>query len=418
MSKFLYEAGVRAYGLAVQMAAPFNTKAAKWVNGRRGLFEELEKAFKKNTSPVAWFHCASLGEFEQGRPLMEGFRQKYPQYKILLTFFSPSGYEVRKNYPGADFIFYLPLDSAKNARKLLFIVKPKLAFFVKYEFWHHYTRALKKRHIPFFSISAIFRPNQIYFRKRGSFYRRILGRFTHIFTQNQESAALLSSLNFGQVSMAGDTRIDRVLQTAKTAAPIPVATAFKGVENVMVVGSSWPQDMQVLLPFMQAKVATLKFIMAPHEIKDTELRKLEEEFPGQAIRYSKATPEAAATARILLIDNIGMLSALYQYADYAYVGGAFGKGLHNILEPAVFGPPIFIGPRYEKFQEAVDLVAAGVAYPVKNPKEMTAAFEKLPPQSQAKEEVKKAAAAYIKSQAGATQRILTTLEYWLPSPTA
>ncbi|WP_066830900.1 3-deoxy-D-manno-octulosonic acid transferase [Rufibacter ruber] len=418
MSKFLYNVGIRAYRLGVSLASPFHAKAAKWQQGRSQLFENLEKAFKDNKAPVIWFHCASLGEFEQGRPLIEGFRERHPEYKILLTFFSPSGYEVRKNYPGADYICYLPLDTKENARRFVQLVKPKMAVFVKYEFWHHFTKALKKLHIPLFSVSAIFRPNQIYFRKRGAFYRRILERFFHIYTQNQESATLLSSLNFSKVSTAGDTRVDRVLQTAASAAPIPVAAAFKGSSPVMVVGSSWPEDLKVLLPFMQQHLPHLKFILAPHEIRERELREIETRFPQQAVRFSQADAQTVARHQILLIDNIGMLSSLYQYADYAYVGGAFKTGLHNTLEPAVFGPPIFFGPKYAKFQEAIDLAEAGVAFPVKSTGELSAIFERLQKNPAEKNRIQSKAQEYLQKQAGASQRILTALEYWLPLPKA
>lgn len=418
MSRLLYKIGITAYGLGVRLASPFHAKAAKWVEGRAHLFEQLQHAFQDNVAPVAWFHCASLGEFEQGRPVIEGFRQKYPSFKILLTFFSPSGYEARKNYVGADFIFYLPLDTADNAKRFLSFVKPKVAIFIKYEFWHYYTKALKKRRIPLFSVSAIFRPNQVYFRKKAGFYRHILERFSHIYTQNQESAHLLSTLNITKASTVGDTRVDRVLQTAKQATSIPLAEAFKGKALVMVIGSSWPADMQVLVPFMQEQLSNLKFIVAPHEIKEKELAELETQFKNKAIRFSRATPETVSTARVLLIDNIGMLSALYQYADYAYVGGAFGKGLHNTLEPAAFGPPIFFGPTFQKFQEAVDLVTLGIALPVRNARELSTSFRQLDQDAAQRATIKKAAAEYLQKQAGATDRILTSMEYWLPLPLA
>ncbi|WP_207435622.1 3-deoxy-D-manno-octulosonic acid transferase [Sabulibacter ruber] len=418
MSKILYEVGVRAYGLGVRLAAPFLPKAAQWVNGRKEVFEEIGRKMEGNTAPVAWFHCASLGEFEQGRPLIEAFKQRFPAYKILVTFFSPSGYEVRKNYAHADYIFYLPLDTKENAQRFVSLVQPKLAVFVKYEFWHHYTRALRQQNIPLFSISAIFRPNQIYFRKNGAFYRRILERFTHIYTQNQESAELLVGINFTNVSLAGDTRVDRVLQNAQNAKQIPIAQAFKANAPMMVIGSSWPEDLEVLLPFMQEQLPTLKYILAPHEIKDKELSEIETQFPGQAIRYSQADAATVAKYRILLIDNIGMLSSLYQYSDYVYVGGAFGKGLHNTLEPAAFGPPIFFGPKYAKFQEAQDLIEAGVAFSVRSTQELTKTFTELHQNPAKREKIKSATRAYLQKQAGATERILTSLEYWLPSPQA
>ncbi|QHL87288.1 3-deoxy-D-manno-octulosonic acid transferase [Nibribacter ruber] len=417
MSLILYNAGIMAYGVGARLAAPFHKKAALWVKGQDNLLDRIGAAMKGNKKRVAWFHCASLGEFEQGRPLIEAFKEKYPKYKIVLTFFSPSGYEVRKNYAGADFVFYLPLDTADNAKKFVARVRPKVAFFIKYEFWHHYTKELKKRHIPFFSVSTIFRPNQIYFRSGGSFYCRILKRFSYFFTQNQESAELLAGIDINKVTLAGDTRMDRVLQTAANAAPIPLVDAFTLDRPVMVVGSSWPEDMKILLPFIQKHLDQVKFIIAPHEIKDKELQELEQQLAGKAIRFSQASSEKVGSFEVLLIDNIGMLSALYQYADYAYVGGAFGKGLHNTLEPAVFGPPLFFGPKYQKFQEALDLVEIGAAFPVKSTQELEATFNTLFNKPKQRAKIKENVTHYIHKQAGATGRILEALETWVPTPT-
>ena len=413
MSRLLYSLSTKAYNLLLQASAPFHAKAAQWVAGRQSIFEQIEQQLAGNTQSVAWFHCASLGEFEQGRPLIEKFSKQYPKYKILLTFFSPSGYEVRKNYAGAHYIFYLPLDSAANARRFVDLVQPQLAVFVKYEFWYYYLAELHRRQIPVISVSAIFRPSQLFFKSYGGFYRQILQLFTHIFTQNQASAALLKNIGIEQVTVAGDTRFDRVLQTAAAIKTIPLIEEFKENKPVFVIGSSWPQDMAVLLPFILKHTNDLKFIIAPHEIHPAELDKLVADLPGRAIRFSQAEINKVASFNVLLIDNIGMLSSLYNYGSYAYIGGAFGKGLHNTLEAAVFGLPLFFGPTYGKFQEAVDLVELGVAHPVKDTAALEAIFTRLASDAQQRETIAQKARTYIQEQAGATELILQHVHQWL-----
>ncbi|MDX5347399.1 MAG: 3-deoxy-D-manno-octulosonic acid transferase, partial [Hymenobacteraceae bacterium] len=263
---FLYNIGIQSYWLLLKLAKPFHAKAAKMLSGRKGVFKEISEKMAENQAPVAWFHCASLGEFEQGRPLIETFAQLHPAYKIVLTFFSPSGYEVRKNYSGAHYVFYLPADTAANASRFLDLVKPQLAVFVKYEFWYHYLQQLHQRRIPVISVSAIFRPEQVFFKPYGSFYRNILKQFTHIFTQNEQSVKLLQQAGISHSSVAGVTRFDRVLQTAVSVKSIPLVELFVDNEQVFMIGSSWPQDMQVLLPFIKEHLFQLKFIIAPHEI--------------------------------------------------------------------------------------------------------------------------------------------------------
>ncbi|KAA5539269.1 3-deoxy-D-manno-octulosonic acid transferase [Adhaeribacter rhizoryzae] len=413
MSRLLYSLGTKAYGLLLQVSAPFHAKAAQWVAGRKDIFEQIPNKLAGNTQPVAWFHCASLGEFEQGRPLIEKFSSEYPQYKILLTFFSPSGYEVRKNYAGAHYIFYLPQDSAANARRFVDLVQPKLAVFVKYEFWYYYLAELHRRQIPAISVSAIFRPSQLFFKPYGGFYRGILKLFTHIFTQNQASAALLQNIGLNQITVAGDTRFDRVLQTVASVKIIPLVEQFKAGKPIFVVGSSWPQDMEILLPFIKQHTNEVKFIIAPHEIHVDELNKIVADLPGQAIRFSQAQEATVANYQVLLIDNIGMLSSLYSYGTYAYIGGAFGKGLHNTLEAAVFGLPLFFGPTYLKFQEAIDLVELGVANPIQNTAELTAIFTRIATNVAEREAITRKAKNYVHEQAGATDIILGQVHQWL-----
>ncbi|MBK0402083.1 3-deoxy-D-manno-octulosonic acid transferase [Adhaeribacter sp. BT258] len=401
----LYNLSIWFYWLFVRLAAPFHTKAKLMVKGRQNMWAELEAKLKGNTAPVAWFHCASLGEFEQGRPVIEAFAQQYPEYKIALSFFSPSGYEVRKNYAGAHYIFYLPKDSATNARKMVSLLRPKLAVFVKYEFWHYFTQELKNQNVPVISISTIFREGQLFFKPYGGFYRNILRNFSWFFTQNLQSDNLLKSIQINNVSVAGDTRFDRVLQTAASVKTIPVVEAFKAGKEIFVIGSSWPEDMQVLVPFLKKYQPELKFIIAPHEIHENEIAALCHEFAGTAIRFSEVKTRDLTEYSVLIIDNIGMLSSLYGYGSYAFIGGAFGKGLHNTLEAAVFGLPLFFGPKYEKFQEAKDLVALQTAFPVNNFAELETVFENVK-----KPETKNAIAArqktYIAGQAGATQKIM------------
>ncbi|MGV3502479.1 MAG: 3-deoxy-D-manno-octulosonic acid transferase [Adhaeribacter sp.] len=414
MSRILYQLAISGYSLLLQGLAPFHAKARKMVAGRQQLLENIAAALAGNQHPVAWFHCASLGEFEQGRPLMEAFARQHPEYRIVLTFFSPSGYEVRKNYSGAHYIFYLPLDSAGNARQFVDLVNPQLAVFVKYEFWFYYLHELHRRQIPVFSVSAIFRPSQLFFKSYGGFYRDLLKLFTHIFTQNAFSAALLKQAGISQVSVAGDTRFDRVLQTAAGVKTIPVVERFKASEPCFIIGSSWPQDLEVLLPFILKWADQVRFIIAPHEIHEKEIGLLQASLAGLSIRYSKASPETAAQYRVLLIDNIGMLSSLYAYGNFGFIGGAFGKGLHNTLEAAVFGLPLFFGPVYDKFQEARDLVEQGLAFPVHTTAELEEKFSILFHSAREQEKICLQAKTYVQSHAGASATILERLKTWLP----
>ena len=374
------------------------------MEGRRGWLEQINTKLADNAAPIVWFHAASLGEFEQGRPVMEAFRQQYPGYKILLTFFSPSGYEVRKNYAGADYIFYLPFDTAANARHFVERVDPAIAFFIKYEFWYHYLRELKARQIPTFSFSAIFRPDQIFFKPYGGFYRSFLRFFNHILVQNQESVDLLKKIGVTNVTLAGDTRFDRVKQVADAKKDIPVARLFKADTPLLVVGSAWQADMDVLIPFLNRFEKPLKVIIAPHEIHDDEIERWRSQLPGPTIRFSEVANQLTIQpSNHLIIDNVGMLSSLYQYGDFAYIGGAFGKGLHNILEAATFRMPLFFGPNYGKFQEAVDLVKAGAAFPVSNSAELETVFTRLYADSSVASAI---SGDYVTLNTGATSKVM------------
>ncbi|MBT2559474.1 3-deoxy-D-manno-octulosonic acid transferase [Hymenobacter sp. ISL-91] len=410
--RLLYSFGLRLYALLLRLLSPFVPKAAAWTAGRHGLLGRIQGQLRQEKAPLVWFHCASLGEFEQGRPLMEAYRIEYPDHKLVLTFFSPSGYEVRHNWPGADYVFYLPLDTSANARAFLDAVQPRLAVFVKYEFWYYFLRELQRRAIPTICVSAIFRPEQVFFQPWGGFFRRILGLFTHIFTQNQASAELLRGAGLTRVSVAGDTRFDTVVRRA-SAPPrhLPLVEAFTDDWcPVLIVGSSWAEDIAVLTPLLQQYQQELRFIVAPHEVNETTLRRVEAALPGQVVRYSQAQAATVADARLLLIDNVGMLSSLYRFGHFAYVGGAFGKGLHNTLEAAAFGLPLLFGPTYHKFQEAQDLVELGCAFPISSSDELLKAFGLLYYREEARLQVQDLSLDYVHDHSGATSKIMAWVQ--------
>lgn len=361
MGGLIYNISLFFYNVFIRIAALFNKKARLFVEGRKNLFKRIKKAVAGSNAPVAWFHCASLGEFEQGRPLIDAFKEEYPDHKIFLTFFSPSGYEVRKNYSGADYIFYLPVDSKKHAKKFLDLVNPEIAFFVKYEFWHHYAKELRSRNIPLLSTSSIFRENQLFFKNYGNFNRCILKNFTYFFVQDAQSLKLLESIDITNASISGDTRFDRVMTICKNKKELPEVASFKNGKKLMVIGSCWPEDLDVLIPFIND--TDLKYIIAPHEIEEKFIERIERDLIKKVVRYSELRDfRTPSEFDVLVIDNIGMLSSLYAYGNYAYVGGAYGQGLHNILEPATFGLPVFFGNKnYTKFREARDLTNLGGA---------------------------------------------------------
>lgn len=408
---FLYDIALGLYGLLLRLLAPFVPKAAAWVAGRRGLLAHIARTISDDPAPRVWFHCASLGEFEQGRPLLEAHRRAYPGTKLVLTFFSPSGYEIRRDWPGADYIFYLPMDTRGNAQAFLDVVQPRLVVFVKYEFWYHFLSETHRRGIPAIVVSAIFRADQVFFKPWGRFFRQILTRFAHIFTQNEASAVLLRNSGLARVSVAGDTRFDTVVATALAAArSLPLVDAFVADgAPVLVVGSSWPEDLPILLPLLSRYHGQLRVLLAPHEVTEANLRLVETTFAGQVQRYSQADAGTVAQARVLLFDNVGLLSQLYRFGEYSYVGGAFGKGLHNTLEAAAFGLPLFFGPTYAKFQEAVELVALKCAFPVQNAAELEAAFTYLWHHEDARLQLQDTMLDYVHDQAGATRIIMAAL---------
>ncbi|MFI3323606.1 MAG: glycosyltransferase N-terminal domain-containing protein [Rikenellaceae bacterium] len=365
---WLYNIIVLLYSLMVRIASMWMPKAKLWSEGRKNIFERMAQAISPDDR-IVWIHVASLGEFEQGRPLLERIREEHPEYKILLTFFSPSGYEVQKNYAGADYIFYLPIDTPRNARRFLDVAHPEIVIFVKYEFWLNMLYELHRRNIKSYIVSAIFRPGSIFFRNYGQMWRRALKSFEVLFIQNQESKELLHTLGFDNVVIAGDTRFDRVAQIAQGVKENPIIARFKGESQLFIAGSTWPADELLLGELVKAN-EDLKFVIAPHEIGSERVEALQSQFGG-AIRYTQIDEGVdLSKAKILILDTMGQLSRIYRYASWAYIGGGFGVGIHNTLEAATFGLPMSFGPNYQKFNEAKELVRLGGSSSVNNSEEL------------------------------------------------
>lgn len=359
-----YSLALYLYVLAIILVSPFHKKARLIVKGQWQTFRILKKKIRDDEKYV-WFHAASLGEFEQGRPLMERLRREHPEYKILLTFFSPSGYEVRKNYEGADVICYLPFDTPGNVMSFLRLAHPCMAFFIKYEFWNNYLHACHFKNIPVYSVSSIFRENQEFFRWYGKAYGHVLKCITHFFVQNEFSRELLLRKGFSNVTVVGDTRFDRVLDIAKQAKELPIVEQFKQGSRLMVAGSSWGPDEDLIIPYFNEH-PELKLIIAPHVIKESHLKEIEGKLQRPSVRYTQVSEENITKADCLIIDCFGLLSSIYRYGEIAYVGGGFGSGIHNVPEAAVYGLPVIIGPNNKKFREAQTLLSLGGCFEVQD----------------------------------------------------
>jgi len=406
--KVIYSLAIHLYGMAIRVASWFDPKARAWVKGRKGLFGGIAAEYRKEGKTV-WFHCASLGEFEQGRPVMEALRARDPQVRIVLTFFSPSGYEVRKNYRGADHVFYLPLDTRRQARRFLGLIDPDLVVFVKYEFWYHFLDELRRREVPVVLISAIFRPGQWFFRWYGRWFLRAMEVYRTIFVQDERSARLLRERGLERVVVAGDTRFDRVVAIARSRKQIEAARRFSADRTVVVAGSTWREDETLLLGYLNARVRPYKWIIAPHEIHPSHISWLQERVKVPSLLFSEAEEKDPAAAEVMIIDNIGMLSSLYAYGKVAYIGGGFGAGIHNVLEAAVYGMPVLFGPRYGKFREAVDLVERKAAFPVHDGKDLEKRLNILYDDLHAREEAAARARSYVEESAGSTRLIVDNL---------
>lgn len=394
------------------IATLFSDKVKKMWKGERDAFRLLKEKVDPEAQ-YAWFHAASLGEFEQGRPIIEEYRRVFPKHKILLTFFSPSGYEVRKNYDGADIVCYLPIDTPTNALRFLRTVRPVVAFFIKYEFWYNYLHILRHRNVPVYSVSSIFRKEQVFFKWYGYQYRHVLKCFSHFFVQNEESKRLLATLGMDNVIVTGDTRFDRVIQIAKESKSIPVVKAFKNGKRVFVAGSSWLPDEQIFLPYL-AKHPDWKVIVAPHVIGESHLEQIMKLLEGRKVlRYTQIDADDVnliGEAEVLIIDCFGLLSSIYKYGNIAYVGGGFGVGIHNLPEAAVWNIPVIFGPNHKKFQEAIELKECGGGFSIDDAND----FQKIMDEFIASEErltkAANAAGNYVKSRSGATEKLLDILK--------
>ena len=409
----MYELFIILYNIGVWVASFFSKKVRTMWKGEHRTFRVLREKIDPNAMYI-WFHAASLGEFEQGRPIMEAIRREHPGYKILLTFFSPSGYEVRKNYDGADVVVYLPIDTKRNVRRFLRLTNPVMAFFIKYEFWSNYLHMLKERHVPTFSVSSIFRPSQIFFRAYGKGYGKVLDCFTHFFVQNEESRDLLKSIGIDCVSVTGDTRFDRVLQIRDAGKSLPIVENFVGGTaedrpHVFIAGSSWPPDEDIFIRYFNEH-RDWKLIIAPHVIGDDHMKQILGKLERKTVRYTEATTENVVGAECLIIDCFGLLSSIYRYADVTYVGGGFGVGIHNVLEAAVWGKPVIFGPNNKNFQEAQGLLKAGGGFEITSYDDFVGVMRKLA-DDKALEQSRERAGGFVESLAGATRQIMKEVKF-------
>ena len=400
----IYNLGIHIYQLGVKLAALFSDKPAKMVKGHREVFGLLESKIDRNARYI-WFHAASLGEFEQGRPLIERIRKDYPQYKILQTFFSPSGYEVRKNYDGADIVCYLPFDTPSNVRKFIDLVNPCMVFFVKYEFWQNYLNELYKRSIPVYSVSSIFRPGQVFFRWYGRSYQQVLKTFAHLFVQNQESKKLLAGIGVNNTTVVGDTRFDRVLDICAAAKQLPLVQKFKGDALTFVAGSSWGPDEDIFIKYFNAH-PEMKLIIAPHVVNDSHMKEIMAKLNRPCIRYTQATEENVQQADCLIIDCYGLLSSIYRYGEISYIGGGFGVGIHNVLEAAVYGIPVIFGPNNKKFREAQHLLANKGGFEINGYEDFETLMDKFLADEAYLKQSGKSAGDYVKNNSGAMEKIM------------
>jgi 3-deoxy-D-manno-octulosonic-acid transferase len=411
LSGFFYSIFLRLYRVAVGFSSIWNDKARKWIDGRKDIFEKMRLGVRDSKSGTVWVHCSSLGEFEQGKPLMEKIKRQYPNHKLLITFFSPSGYDIKKNYTGADYVFYLPMDSQRNAGKFLDIVKPTLVVFIKYDYWYYYLSEIRRRKINCLLVSAVFRKDQGFFKWYGGLQRKMLHCFTQIFVQNEESRKLLESIRINHCSVSGDTRFDTVVEISEKFEPVPLVESFISDNKAIVAGSTWPKDDELLqTAFHKLGSDNVKLIIAPHEIHNSHLDELKKLFPV-SIRFSELTSPASLAGNILIIDNIGMLSRLYRYAFITYVGGGFTKdGVHNVLEAAVYGKPVVFGDNYEKYKEAADLVRIGGAISISGSDELYKTLTGLLNDENDYDSRCNASKDYVQENKGATEEVLNYIE--------
>ena len=402
---FLYDLAIQIYYLGIQISSPFNSKAKQWLVGRKGLLNDIKNTINVNDK-IIWIHCSSVGEFEQGRPVIERLKTEYENLKILVTFFSPSGYAQRNKITDANYIFYLPLDTKKNAKEFIRITNPQLVIFVKYEFWFHFLNETSKKNIPALLISGIFRKNQLFFKWYGFPFLSLLKSFSKIFVQDNNSLILLEKYNLSNTVISSDTRFDRVLKVKNNAKTFIDIEKFCGDNKIIIAGSTWPEDEKILLQTIQyLKNSDLKWIIAPHEISEKHISALLNSLGEKAIRYSQLS-NSKSNKQFLVIDNIGMLSSIYRYATIAFIGGGFGKGIHNILESTVFGVPVLFGPNYEKFREAKDLIDQQICFSINNSDQLSIYINRLLNDNKLYNNCSTGCSAYVENNSGATEQIM------------
>lgn len=406
MFRHIYTFGIQLYSQIILMASFVGPKAKSWIKGRQ---KQSKDWHNQNFSEGEWiwFHAASLGEFEQGRPLMEAIKTQHPRYKILLTFFSPSGYEVRKNYEFADQVAYLPADTPKNAKAFVGLFNLKAVFFIKYEFWFNFMLAIHQKNIPLYFIAAKFRAKQHFFRWYGGWARKQLQLVTHFYVQDELSALLLKDIDVPQTSVSGDTRFDRVFQLSQNALQLHVIECFKANRRLFVIGSSWPEDEKMLLPIIAELESDIAVVIAPHDISSKHIQNIEAKLKTSFVRYSDFSDEKQV--KVLIIDNIGMLSSIYKYADFAYIGGGFGKSIHNIQEAVTYGCPVIVGPQHKRFSEAVDLIDLGGVFAVSNANALFSIVHRLIRENDFREKASEICRSYVAKQIGATEKIMLQL---------
>lgn len=409
---FIYNIGIFLYALVVRIISPFHRKARKMIKGHKETYRILRECVEPDSKYI-WFHAASLGEFEQGRPLIEKIKRTHPEYKILLTFFSPSGYEIRKDYPLADIVCYLPFDKKRNVRKFLDLIQPSMAIFIKYEFWYNFISRLHKKNIPVYMVSAIFRPNQVFFKWYGKKMQRIFKSYTCICVQDENSKGLLTGIGIQNVKVCGDTRFDRVIEIKNQAKQLPIVEAFAAKakqesEKILVAGSSWPKDEDIFMPYFNM-TADLKLIIAPHETDEAHLKYIEDNLARPHIRYSKAIPENVGDYDCLIIDTIGLLSSIYNYGQIAYVGGGFGVGIHNVLEAAVYDIPVIFGSNFKKSLEASKLLEVGGGYSVSNTQNFRSIMDEFMQYDETLKAAGQHAGDFVRNNTGAVDKVMNIL---------
>jgi len=402
---FFYSISIRLFALAIGIAALFHRKARLWKKGRKKWRKNLKQNIPSNRQ-IIWFHCASLGEFEQGRPIMEAIQKETPDIFLLITFFSPSGYEIRKNTPIAGHVCYLPLDTKKNAFDFINIVRPETAFFVKYEFWFHYLNALQQAEIPTYFISSSFRPNQYFFKSTGRWTHPYLRKITRFFVQNQQSKTLLENIGVTHITVSGDTRFDRTAKLAENPQTLPLIKKFKGSNRLLIGGSTWQPEESLLFALSKENISDLKIIIAPHDVSESRFQAIEKLFEGNCLRFSRANSENVDKADVLIIDSIGLLNKIYYHADIAFVGGAFGSGLHNILEALTYGVPVFFGPKTKKFPEAQQAITAGCGLQISDEITFVREIKALLDSPENLQSCRQKSRNFIRNNAGATEIIM------------